>query len=139
ETSQKVQYVYNPNRETGNYLIIFPPGKNYDMIIESEGYMAYTINVNIPNQTYFYELYQEIALKPIKHFDVIVGQEVSVKNVFFDTGKEVVMSVRKANEAMLIQNDSLDLYEMMDAIIKATDSVALNYLLDLMYNANPID
>lgn len=139
ETSQKVQYVYNPNRETGNYLIIFPPGKNYDMIIESEGYMAYTINVNIPDQTYFYELYQEIALKPIKHFDVIVGQEVSVKNVFFDTGKEVVMSVRKANEAMLIQNDSLDLYEMMDAIIKATDSVALNYLLDLMYNANPID
>lgn len=139
ETSKKVQYVYNPNRETGNYLIIFPPGKDYDMIIESEGYMAYTININIPNQTYYYELYQEINLKPIKHFDVVVGQEVAVKNVFFDTGKEVVMSVRKANEAMLIQNDSLDLFEMMDAIIGASDSVALNYLLDLMYNSNPID
>lgn len=139
ETTKKVEYVYNPNKETGNYLIIFPPGKNYDLIIESEGYMAYTININIPNQTYYYELYQEIALKPIKHFDVVVGQEVSVKNVFFDTGKDVVMSVRKANEAMLIQNDSLDLYEMMDAIIGSTDSVALNYLLDLMYNSNPID
>ncbi len=138
-TNKKVPYVYNPNKETGNYLIIFPPGKDYDIIIESEGYMPYTININIPNQTYFYELYQEIHLKAIKHFDVVVGQEVTVKNVFFDTGKEVVMSVRKANDAMLVQNDSLDLFELMNDIISSSDSTALDYLLDLMYTANPID
>ncbi|MGK7396038.1 MAG: OmpA family protein [Candidatus Cyclobacteriaceae bacterium M3_2C_046] len=138
-TSKKVDFVYNPNKETGNYLIIFPPGKNYDMVIESEGYMPYTLNVNIPNQNYFYELYQEIHLKPIKHFDVVVGQEVSVKNIFFDTGQEIKVDVRKANEAMLIQNDSLDLFDLMDAIISSTDSVALDYLLDLAYNTNPLD
>jgi outer membrane protein OmpA-like peptidoglycan-associated protein len=139
DTNRKVPYVYNPSRETGNYLIIFPPGKNYDIIIESEGYMAYTINTNIPDQSYFYELYQEINLRPIKHFDVMVGQEVTVKNVFFDTGKKVDMSVRMANEAMLVRSDSLDLFELMDAIISATDSTALEYLLDLMYTINPVD
>jgi outer membrane protein OmpA-like peptidoglycan-associated protein/tetratricopeptide (TPR) repeat protein len=139
DTNRKIPYVYNPNKETGNYLIIFPPGKNYDIIIESEGYMPYTINTNIPNQTYFYELYQEINLRPIKHFDIVVGQEVTVKNVFFDTGKEVDMSVRMANEAMLVRSDSIDLFELMNAIIGATDSAAMEYLLELMYTTHPID
>lgn len=137
-TNKKIDYVYNPNAETGNYLIIFPPGKNYDMIIESNGYMPYTLNINVPNQTHFYELYQEIHLKPIKHFDVIVGQEVIVKNAFYDT-KETKVELRKSNEAMLVKNDSLDIYDLMDGIIAASDPEAYEYLLDLIYKINPID
>ena len=53
-----------------------------NLIIESEGYLPYTVNINIPNQNYFYELYQEIILKPIKQFGIVVGQEISVKNAF---------------------------------------------------------
>lgn len=136
---QKVDYVYNPNKETGNYLVILSPGKNYDLIIESEGYLPYTVNVNIPNQTYFYQLYQEIILKAIKQFDVTVGQEVTVKNAFYDTGKTTETTARKANEAMLVQNDSLDLYDMMETIMAASDTAAYEYLLDLMFNTNPID
>lgn len=139
ETMQKIPYVYNPNKETGNYLIIFPPGKNYDMIIESEGYMPYTININVPNQTYFYELYQEIYLKPIKQFDVIVGQEVIVRNAFYDQGFETKIDPKLANEAMLVQNDSLDVFDIMDAIIASSDKEAYDYLLDLMFTVNPID
>lgn len=139
EANQKIDYVYNPDKKTGNYLIILPPGRNYDLIIESEGYLPYTVNVNIPNQTYFYELYQEIYLKPIKQFDVIVGQEVTVKNAFYDVHGKSETTVRQANEAMLVQNDSLDLYDMMESIIAATDTAAFNYLLDLMYTTNPID
>lgn len=139
EANQQVDYVYNPSKETGNYLVILPPGKNYDLIIESEGYLPYTLNVNIPNQTYFYQLYQEITLKTIKQFDVVVGQEVTVRNAFYDTGKTSETSVRQANEAMLIQNDSLDLYDMMESIIAANDKDAYEYLLDLMYKTKPID
>lgn len=138
-TSQKVDYVYNPNKETGDYLIIFPPGKNYDMVIESEGYMPYAININIPDQTYFYELYQQIHLKPIKQFDVVVGQEVIVKNAFFDTKTTSAYDLKKANESMLIQSDSVDVLELMDAIIASNDQVAYEYLLELMFNTNPID
>ncbi len=139
EANQKIDYVYNPDKNTGNYLIILPPGRNYDLIIESEGYLPYTVNVNIPNQTYFYEMYQEINLKPIKQFDVIVGQEVTVKNAFYDVNGKAKTSVRQANEAMLVQNDSLDLYDMMESIIATTDTAAYNYLLNLMYTKNPID
>ncbi|MDF9800052.1 outer membrane protein OmpA-like peptidoglycan-associated protein [Catalinimonas alkaloidigena] len=139
EANQKIDYVYNPDKQTGNYLIILPPGRNYDLIIESEGYLPYTVNVNIPNQTYFYELYQEIHLKPIKQFDVVVGQEVTVKNAFYDVNGKSKTSVRQANEAMLVQNDSLDLYDMMESIMAASDTAAYNYLLDLMYKQNPIE
>ncbi|MEM6841814.1 MAG: OmpA family protein [Bacteroidota bacterium] len=139
EAKQKLDYVYSPSAGSGNYLIILPPGKNYDLIIESEGYLPYTVNVNIPNQTNFYELYQEIILRPIKQFDVIVGQEISVKNAFFDTKNTKEKSVRVANEALLVQNDSLDLFDMMEAIISSNDGEAYDYLLDLMYKTNPIE
>jgi outer membrane protein OmpA-like peptidoglycan-associated protein/tetratricopeptide (TPR) repeat protein len=139
ENNTKVDYVYDPDPETGNYLIILPPGKNYDLIIESEGYLPYTLNINVPNQTYFYELYQKINLNLIKQFDVVVGQEVTVNNAFFDTKQNDEISPRQANEAMLVQNDSLDVYDMMDAIIAAEDTAAFDYLLDLLYKVNPIE
>jgi len=139
ENNTKVDYVYDPDPETGNYLIILPPGKNYDLIIESEGYLPYTLNINVPNQTYFYELYQKINLKLIKQFDVVVGQEVTVNNAFYDTKQEGTYSPRQANEAMLVQSDSVDVYEMMDAIIAAEDTAAFNYMMDLMYSVNPIE
>jgi len=139
ENNTKVDYVYDPDPKTGNYLIILPPGKNYDLIIESEGYLPYTLNINVPNQTYFYELYQKINLKLIKQFDVVVGQEVSVNNAFYDTKQEDSYSPRQANEAMLVQSDSLDVYDMMDAIIAAEDTAAFNYMMDLMYTVNPIE
>lgn len=139
EANQKVEYVYDPDKETGNYLIILPPGRNYDLIVESEGYLPYTVNVNIPNQTYFYELYQEIHLKPIRQFDVVVGQEVVVKNAFFDVNGKLQEERRQANEAKLVQEGDVDLYDMMESIIATKDTAAYDYLLNLMYNTNPID
>lgn len=140
ENNTKVDYVYDPDPKTGNYLIILPPGKNYDLIIESEGYLPYTLNINVPNQTYFYELYQKINLKLIKQFDVVVGQEVSVNNAFYDTKQGGdSYTPRQANEAMLVQGDSLDVYDMMDAIIAAEDTAAFNYMMELMYKVNPIE
>jgi outer membrane protein OmpA-like peptidoglycan-associated protein/Tol biopolymer transport system component len=139
EDNTKVDYVYDPDPRTGNYLIILPPGKNYDLIIESEGYLPYTLNINVPNQTYFYELYQRINLNLIRQFDVVVGQEVTVNNAFYDTQQTEVFSPRQANEAMLVRNDSLDVYGMMDAIIATEDTAAFNYLMGLMYSVNPIE
>lgn len=139
ESSEKVDFVYNPNPKTGNYLIILPPGKNYDMIIETEGYLPYTLNINVPDQTYFYELYQQIHLKLIKQFDVVVGQEVVVKNAFYDTKQSQYVDPKLANEAMLVQNDSLDIYDIMDGIISSSDTEAYEYMLDLMFKVNPID
>jgi len=139
ETKEKLDFVYHPDPETGSYLIIVPPNKNYDMIIESEGFLPYTLNIDIPNQTYFYELYQQIYLKTISQFDVVVGQQVEVKNAFYDTHEDRVADVRKAHEAGLVQNDSIDVYDLMNDLIAADDQSGIDYLLELIEHTNPVE
>jgi len=139
ETKEKIDYVYHPNQKTGDYLVILPPNKSYDMIIESEGFLPYTLNIDVPNQTEFYELYQKIYLKTIKHFDVVVGQEVQVKNAFYYTHDESKENIRKEHEAALIQYDSIDAYELMGDLIEAGDQGAIDYLIELLMIKNPID
>jgi len=129
ETQQFLKYVYNPNPQTGDYLMIFPPGKNYDMIITAEGYLPYLVNINIPNQNYFHELYQEITLKKKMENGKEVGEEITIKNDFDP----------EHNNPNNFQGRDLDLYDMMEDIIQSEDSVALAYLLDVIYKNKKID
>lgn len=139
QTDKKLDFVYNPDPATGNYLVILPPAKNYDIIIESEGFLPYTLNINIPNQSYFYELYQQINLKTIKQFDVVVGQEVQVKNAFYDTNQDVKTDLRKTHEAQLVQGGNVDVYDMMLDLMAAGDQEGMDYLVGLIQMKNPID
>ncbi|MDZ7604175.1 MAG: OmpA family protein [Cyclobacteriaceae bacterium] len=139
ETSEKIDYMYHPNPKTGDYLVILPPSQTYDMIIESEGFLPYTLNIDVPDQKEFYELYQKIYLKTIKHFDVVVGQEVEIKNAFYNTQAEGVVSLRKEHEAALIDNDSIDVYELMGQLMEAGDQSGMDYLVELLLIKNPID
>jgi outer membrane protein OmpA-like peptidoglycan-associated protein len=139
ETKKKVEFVYDPDPVTGDYLIILPPAKNYDIIIESEGFLPYTLNVNVPNQTYFYELYQQINLKTIKQFDVVVGQEVQVKNAFYDADQDVKSDLRKTHEAKLVQSGSVDVYDMMLDLMASDDKEGIKYLSELIEHSDPID
>lgn len=139
ETNKKLDFVYDPDPETGNYLIILPPAKNYDMIIESEGFLPYTLNINIPNQDYFYELYQQINLKTIKQFDIVVGQEVQVRNAFYDAGQDIKPEVRKAYEAKLAQGGYTDVHDMMLELMAEGDPESMSKALDLVHMSSMID
>lgn len=139
ETDKKLAFVYDPDPETGNYLVILPPSKNYDIIVESEGFLPYTLNIHIPNQSYFYELYQQISLRTIKQFDVVVGQEVQVKNAFYDTNQDVKTSLRKTHEAKLVKEGNVDVYDMMIDLMAAGDQEGIDYLVDLIQMQNSID
>lgn len=139
ETKTELDFVYNPDPVTGDYLIILPPSKNYDIVIESEGFLPYTLNVNIPNQTYFYELYQQIKLKTIKQFDVVVGQEVEVKNAFYDTDQDVKSDLRKTHEAQLVKSGGVDVYDMMLDLMASKDEEGIKYLVGLIEHSDPID
>ncbi len=139
ETDKKLDFVYDPDPVTGNYLVILPPAKNYDMIIESEGFLPYTLNINIPNQSYFYELYQQINLKTIKQFDVVVGQEIQVKNAFYDTDQDVKTNLRKTHEAKLVQSGNVDVYDMMIDLMSAQDKDGISYLVELVQMKDPIE
>jgi outer membrane protein OmpA-like peptidoglycan-associated protein/Tol biopolymer transport system component len=139
ETNKKLDFVYDPDPQTGNYLIILPPAKNYDMVIESEGFLPYTLNINVPNQDYFYELYQLINLKTIKQFDVVVGQEVQVKNAFYDTDQDVKADLRKSHEAKLVQTGNVDVYDMMLDLMAAEDKEGITYLVGLIEHKDPVE
>lgn len=139
ETEKKLDFVYDPNPKTGDFLIILPPAKNYDMIIESDGFLPYTLNINIPDQTYFYELYQMIYLKNIEQFGITVGQEVVVKNAFYDTNSDAVADMRKAHESALLKTDSIDAYELMADLMAAEDEAGIAYVMELLTLTNPID
>lgn len=139
ETNKKLDFVYDPDPVTGHYLIILPPAKNYDMVIESEGFLPYTLNINVPNQTYFYELYQMVNLRTIKQFDVVVGQEVQVKNAFYDTDQDVKADLRKTHEAKLVQGGNLDVYDMMLDLMASDDKEGMKYLTELIEMKNPIE
>jgi outer membrane protein OmpA-like peptidoglycan-associated protein len=139
QTNKKLDFVYDPDPQTGNYLVILPPAKNYDMVIESEGFLPYTLNINVPNQDYFYELYQMISLKTIKQFDVVVGQEVLVKNAFYDTQQEVKADLRKTHEAKLVKEGNVDVYDMMLDLMAAKDEAGIEYLVGLISHKDPVD
>ncbi len=78
----KVVGVYRPNNKTGQYLFILPPGKDYNISYDAEGFLFYSENRNIPKNTNYYEIYRPIQLPPI-----IVGSKVVLNNVFFDFDK----------------------------------------------------
>jgi outer membrane protein OmpA-like peptidoglycan-associated protein/Tol biopolymer transport system component len=139
ETDKKLDFVYSPDPETGAYLVILPPAKNYDMVIESEGFLPYTLNINVPNQSYFYELFQQINLKTIKQFDVVVGQEVLVKNAFYDTNQDAKVDIRKTHESKLVQSGSVDVYDLMLDLVASSDKEGIDYLVDLIQLENSVD
>jgi outer membrane protein OmpA-like peptidoglycan-associated protein len=126
-TNEIIKDVYNPNAKTGDYLVIFPPNRNYDLVIEAEGFKPYLVNIYVPNQDYFYELYQEILLNPITKDGKVVGQGISVKNAFHDVEQE---NGAKANNT--------EVYALMGKLLSSADSSALNALLESVY-ADPVD
>ncbi|MCB0395913.1 MAG: PD40 domain-containing protein, partial [Flavobacteriales bacterium] len=133
ETNKQVKYVYNPNPKTGKYLMIFPPGKNYDMIIEAEGYTPHLINIYVPQQTYFYELYQEIHLSDIRGDglatgnDTIIGEQVSVRNTFYDI-RQVVSDSSRSPQFNTYQKEYEPLLTLIEKLIQETDSSGLSKL-----------
>lgn len=122
-THEQIKYVYTPDTETGKYLLIFPPAKNYQLVISTQNYMPQLINIHIPYQNYFYELYQEITLQPITLNNKEIGEEVMVNNVFYD--------IYKTAEADSITNNSPTqqpiyyehLLELVENIIQTSDTI----------------
>ena len=127
--SQKpLKYIYNPNPKTGQYLLIFPPGKDYDMIIKAEGYNPYIINIYIPNQTYFYENFQEITLTPISvnSLGKTIGEEIQIKNTFYDIYKDYNDSLSKGQSPKNYDK----LLSIIEELIAKTDTLGLNVIND---------
>ncbi len=125
-TQKPLKYIYNPNPKTGNYLLVFPPGKDYDMVIKADGYKPYIINIYLPNQSYFYENFQEIFLQPIivNSLGETVGEEIKIKNTFYDVTKNpLTLQVDSAQEHKYDK-----LLGIINELIEQTDTLGLNHI-----------
>lgn len=129
ETNTFIKHVYKPNPESGKYLIILPPGKNYDMIITTNGYIPYKMNVYIPEQKEFYELYQTIYIKAVHPFDQKLGQGISVDNSFFNNAGSIVdLDEQKKVEGLRQKR----LQDLLNNIINQSDSLAMTNLNEVV-------
>ena len=70
------------NSETGKFLLSLPAGKNYGISVSAEGYLFHSENFNIINEDRFNVVEKNILLKKIS-----VGSNITLRNVFFNTGK----------------------------------------------------
>lgn len=143
ETGEFIKHVYKPNPETGKYLIILPPGKSYDMIVSTEGYIPYKMNVSIPKQKEFYELYQTIYIKPVHPLNKKIGQGISVDNSFFNK-EGVVTDLKEVRRKEMLRQQQLQ--GLLNDIISTSDSLAMNNLeevvesnFDVKYKTMSID
>ncbi|MBU46867.1 MAG: hypothetical protein CMD28_05480, partial [Flavobacteriales bacterium] len=70
------------NSATGKFLLSLPAGENYGISVASEGYLFYSENFDLPKGDGFNMVTKDIELSNIK-----VGNNITLKNVFFNTGK----------------------------------------------------
>ena len=128
ETNQFIKHVYKPNPQSGKYLIILPPGKSYDMIITTEGYIPYKMNVFIPEQKEFYELYQTIYIKHVHPFNEKLGQGITVDNSFFNIAGSIVDIEAQKQLEQLRQGY---LQKLLNDIINQSDSLSMNNMNEI--------
>ncbi|GAB4236953.1 MAG: OmpA family protein [Ekhidna sp.] len=70
------------NELTGEYLVVLPTGRDYSVSVSSEGFFFYSQSFELPKDTTYAEITNNIALEPIKK-----GTKVVLNNIFFETGK----------------------------------------------------
>lgn len=80
--TDKVVGTYHTNSVTGNYLIILPPGKNYNITYEADNFLFHSTNIDVTNNSNFYVIHEPIQLQPL-----IVGSKIVLNNIFFDFDK----------------------------------------------------
>ena len=77
--------IYRPNKKTGKYLMILPPGKNYNIATESKGFLFHSENLHLENQATYYEVRNDVKLKSIQ-----VGKSIILRNIFFDVDEHTL-------------------------------------------------
>ena len=98
--------IAHTNPRTGEYQIALPCGEAYSFRAERDGYLPVDDNIDLTNQDAYEELKRDIILTPID-----VGSDVTINNLFFDTGKS---SIRNESfpeldrlDALMIKNPTL--------------------------------
>ena len=86
-TTGTIYTSFTSNSATGKFLLSLPSGKNYGISVAADGYLFHSENFDLPKDDGFNMVHKNIELKNIK-----VGNNITLRNVFFNTGKWDVKS-----------------------------------------------
>lgn len=83
--TEAVLGVYKANKETGQFMFILTPGKNYNITYQAKNHLFYSENLQISKETNYYEIFKPVLLDPI-----VVGSKIVLNNIFFDFDKSTL-------------------------------------------------
>jgi outer membrane protein OmpA-like peptidoglycan-associated protein/tetratricopeptide (TPR) repeat protein len=66
ENTQELYGIYTPNSQTGNYVLILPPGTIYSVSFESDGYTIRTDTILAKEKDSFYKIDRSITMVPVR-------------------------------------------------------------------------
>ena len=90
------------NSATGKFLLSLPAGNNYGISVSADGYLFHSENFDLPKGDGFNSVTKDIELK-----NILVGSNIALRNVFFNTGKWEVKddSFAELERLVLLLND----------------------------------
>ncbi|SNS69206.1 WD40-like Beta Propeller Repeat [Ekhidna lutea] len=91
------------NTETGEYLVVLPAGRDYSVSANAEGFFFYSQSFELPKDTAYVEITNDIALEPIRK-----GTKVVLNNIFFEVGKAELkpISYVELNKAVTLMKNN---------------------------------
>jgi len=113
--------------EDGNYLTTLPVGKDYAFNVNRKGYLFFSENYNLNNNTNDAVFTANIPLQPIEP-----GASVILKNIFFDTKKTTLKleSITELNKVIQLMTDNPNLNILItghtDNVGKPQDNLLLS-------------
>ncbi|WP_258098483.1 OmpA family protein [Marinoscillum pacificum] len=95
--------VNKSNSSSGEYLVVLPAGRNYSVSASSKGFFFYSQSFEIPADTSYQEIINNIALEPIEK-----GTKVVLNNIFFESGRAELkpISYVELNKAVDLLKDN---------------------------------
>ncbi|MBB3699142.1 PD40 domain-containing protein [Flammeovirga yaeyamensis] len=123
------KYVYDPSPDVGKFFMILPPGKNYSITIIYEDVELYTMAIDLPKDTYRYQLDKEFAINEIEVFNKVVGYDVIPGKTKFEITTFDELKTQDVSESTDARYDALLM--LMEMIVDRTDKEGLANLNDL--------
>jgi outer membrane protein OmpA-like peptidoglycan-associated protein/tetratricopeptide (TPR) repeat protein len=84
---------FKADQADGSYLVSLPSGRDYGIIVKSDGYLFHSENINLPDSATYKQYRKDIYLQKIE-----VGSKVVLRNIFFDYDR---FTLRKESESEL--------------------------------------